>query len=59
MVHVVSVMQMLVCTKAATMLLAADFRWGGGFWVHTLGILYFHSTQWGRIRCLSTTSCFR
>jgi len=45
MVHVVSVMQMLVCTKAATMLLAADFRWGGGFWVHTLGILYFHSTQ--------------
>jgi len=34
-------MQMLVCIKAVNLLLAADFRNGKKFLVHTFGILYF------------------
>jgi len=41
MKHVVSVIQMLVCIKVVTPLLAADFRDGEKFFVHTFGILYF------------------
>jgi hypothetical protein len=40
MTQVVSFMQISVCRKAVTLLMAADLRDGEKFWMHTFEIIY-------------------